>query len=200
MARIKTPEDLEKHRKELESALTEHREAISQRRLEEDRRLLYVALTRAKQSLLVSAHHWSETGDKPRGGSAFFDEIRTIIAHAIADPTVDSTGMEIDVDAPEPAADATNPLADEIVSACRIAEDQGAAFVKTSTQTQPEGATVEVVRLMRRTVGPKVGVKASGYITDIDKVLALYDAGARRFGTGYTERILQGLEERLGAA
>lgn len=104
-------------RKELESALTEHREAISQRRLEEDRRLLYVALTRAKQSLLVSAHHWSETGDKPRGGSAFFDEIRTIIAHAIADPTVDSTGMEIDVDAPEPAADATNPLADEIVSA-----------------------------------------------------------------------------------
>ncbi|ROZ99251.1 ATP-dependent helicase [Gordonia sp. OPL2] len=104
-------------RKELEAALTEHREAISQRRLEEDRRLLYVALTRAKQSLLVSAHHWSETGDRPRGGSEFFTEIATIVAAAIADPTVDSTGMVIDIDAPEPAADATNPLADEVVSA-----------------------------------------------------------------------------------
>jgi len=85
---------------------------------------------------------------------------------------------------------------DEIVSACRLAEAEGAAFVKTSTQTQPEGATVEVVRLMRQTVGPQVQVKASGYITDGDKLLALYEAGARRFGTGYTVQILEGLAAR----
>jgi deoxyribose-phosphate aldolase len=85
---------------------------------------------------------------------------------------------------------------EEIVSACRIAEAEGAAWVKTSTQTQPEGATVEVVRLMRQTVGPEVQIKASGYITDIDKLLALYEAGARRFGTGYTVQILEGLAEK----
>ncbi len=87
----------------------------------------------------------------------------------------------------------------EKVRACKLAERAGAAFVKTSTQTQPGGATVEDIRLMRATVGPKVVVKASGYITDIDKVLALYEAGARRFGTGYTVNILEGLRKRLEA-
>jgi deoxyribose-phosphate aldolase len=82
---------------------------------------------------------------------------------------------------------------EEIVAACRIAEQEGARFVKTSTQTQPGGATVEGIRLMRASVGPEVVVKASGYITDIDKLLSLYEAGARRFGTGYTAQILDGL-------
>lgn len=88
---------------------------------------------------------------------------------------------------------------DEIVTACQIAEREGARFVKTSTQTQPGGATVEAVRLMRASVGPEVVVKASGYITDIDKLLALYEAGARRFGTGYTARILDGLAAKRAA-
>ncbi|OGO06345.1 MAG: deoxyribose-phosphate aldolase [Chloroflexi bacterium RBG_13_56_8] len=88
---------------------------------------------------------------------------------------------------------------EEKVIACQIAEREGAAFVKTSTQTQPGGATVEDIRLMRATVGPNVIVKASGYITDIDKTLALYEAGARRFGTGYTLQILTGLERKLTA-
>jgi deoxyribose-phosphate aldolase len=86
---------------------------------------------------------------------------------------------------------------EEKVAACRIAERAGAAFVKTSTATQPGGATVEDIRLMRATVGPKVVVKASGYVTDIDKVLALYEAGARRFGTSYTVNILEGLRKKL---
>ena len=81
----------------------------------------------------------------------------------------------------------------EKVLGCRIAEQEGAAFVKTSTQTQPGGATVEDIRLMRATLSPHVVVKASGYVTDIDKFMALYDAGARRFGTGYTVQILDGL-------
>jgi len=81
----------------------------------------------------------------------------------------------------------------EKILGCRIAEQEGAAFVKTSTQTQPGGATVEDIRLMRATLSPHVVVKASGYVTDIDKFMALYDAGARRFGTGYTVQILDGL-------
>jgi len=89
---------------------------------------------------------------------------------------------------------------EEKVTACKIAERAGAAFVKTSTATQPGGATVEDIRLMRATVSPKVTVKASGYVTDIEKVLALYAAGARRFGTSYTVDILEGMRKRLAEA
>ncbi len=88
---------------------------------------------------------------------------------------------------------------DEKIAGCQIAERAGAGFVKTSTATQPGGATVEDIRLMRATVGPDVVVKASGYVTDIDKTLALYEAGARRFGTGYTRNILEGLKSKLAA-
>jgi deoxyribose-phosphate aldolase len=83
---------------------------------------------------------------------------------------------------------------DEKVTACQIAERAGARFVKTSTATQPGGATVEDIRLMRKSVSEKVVVKASAYVTTIEKVLALYEAGARRFGTGYTRQILEGLQ------
>ncbi len=86
---------------------------------------------------------------------------------------------------------------EEKVAGCRIAERAGAAFIKTSTATQPGGATAEDIRLMRATVSPKVIVKASGFVTDIDKVLALYEAGARRFGTSYTVTILEGLRKKL---
>ncbi|MEO9329916.1 ATP-dependent helicase [Gordonia aurantiaca] len=103
-------------RKQLEEAIAEHKEAIARRRLEEDRRLLYVALTRARHDLLISAHHWSETGDKPRGGSEFFDELMTAIDEAITDPSVDSTGLSIAVRTPPPPDDATNPLAERVVA------------------------------------------------------------------------------------
>lgn len=86
---------------------------------------------------------------------------------------------------------------EEKVKACQLAEAAGAAFVKTSTATQPGGATVEDLRLMRASVGPGVVVKASGYVTDIEKTLAFYEAGARRFGTGYTVPILEGLRAKL---
>ncbi|TSD97960.1 ATP-dependent helicase [Gordonia rubripertincta] len=103
-------------RKQLEDALSDHKAAISERRLEEDRRLLYVALTRARHDLLISAHHWSETGDKPRGGSDFFDELMVAVDEAIADPAVDSTGLSVAVRIPPPADDATNPLAERVVA------------------------------------------------------------------------------------
>jgi deoxyribose-phosphate aldolase len=86
---------------------------------------------------------------------------------------------------------------EEKVVACELAEAAGARFVKTSTATQPGGATVEDIRLMRASVGPGVVVKASGFVTDVEKALAFYEAGARRFGTGYTVPILEGLRQRL---
>ena len=98
-------------RKELEEALAAHKDAIKRRRLDEDRRLLYVALTRAKDTLLVSAHHWSATGDKPRGGSEFFTELMELVRAA------DSAALSVDVEAPAPDDGAQNPLTVEPVSA-----------------------------------------------------------------------------------
>ena len=86
---------------------------------------------------------------------------------------------------------------EEKVVGCRLAERAGARFVKTSTATQPGGATVEDIRLMRATVSSGVVVKASGFVTDADKALALYEAGARRFGTAFTVPILEGLRAKL---
>lgn len=71
---------------------------------------------------------------------------------------------------------------EEIVSACKIAVKAGASFVKTSTGFGAGGATVEAVSLMRRTVGDKIGVKASGGIRTADDALAMIAAGANRLG------------------
>ncbi|MFQ6615852.1 MAG: deoxyribose-phosphate aldolase [Fidelibacterota bacterium] len=70
----------------------------------------------------------------------------------------------------------------EKVSACRLAEKAGAQFVKTSTGFSAGGATVEDVTLMRNTVGPRVGVKASGGIKTYQDALAMVEAGATRIG------------------
>lgn len=104
-------------RKELEDTIATYKEAIADRRLEEDRRLLYVALTRARHDLLISAHHWSESGDKPRGGSEFFTELLTAVSDAVDDPTVESGGLVVDVLAPEPDDGAPNPLAERVLAA-----------------------------------------------------------------------------------
>ena len=72
---------------------------------------------------------------------------------------------------------------EEKVRACRLAVEAGAGFVKTSTGLAGGGATVEDVRLMRRTVGAACGVKASGGIRTLAVALALIEAGATRLGT-----------------
>jgi deoxyribose-phosphate aldolase len=66
---------------------------------------------------------------------------------------------------------------------CRIALEEGADFVKTSTGFGAGGATVEDIRLMRSAVGKKMGVKASGGIRDLKTALAMIEAGATRLGT-----------------
>lgn len=81
---------------------------------------------------------------------------------------------------------------DEIVAACRAAQKAGAAFVKTSTGFSTGGATVEAVRLMRQTVGPDMGVKASGGIKDRATAEAMIAAGANRLGTSSGPALLSG--------
>ena len=84
---------------------------------------------------------------------------------------------------------------EEKVTACEIAVAAGAHFVKTSSGNALPGATVEDIRLMRRTVGPDFGVKASGGITDLDTVLAFIAAGADRIATRVAVDILHALPE-----
>ena len=72
---------------------------------------------------------------------------------------------------------------DEKITACRIAQWAGADFVKTSTGFGPGGATVSDVALMRRTVGPDMGVKAAGGVRTLAEARAMLAAGATRIGT-----------------
>jgi deoxyribose-phosphate aldolase len=80
----------------------------------------------------------------------------------------------------------------EIAGATRLALDAGAAFVKTSTGFFG-GATVDAVRLMRKTAGPAAGVKASGGIRNLADAQALIRAGANRIGTSAGVAIATGL-------
>lgn len=79
---------------------------------------------------------------------------------------------------------------DEKVRACRISKEVGADFVKTSTGFGPGGATAEDVRLMRETVGPLMGVKASGGIKDSADARKMISAGATRLGTSASVAIV----------
>ncbi|MCQ8241840.1 deoxyribose-phosphate aldolase [Acetobacteraceae bacterium KSS12] len=68
-------------------------------------------------------------------------------------------------------------------TACRLSVEAGADFVKTSTGFSSGGATTADIRLMRETVGPKLGVKASGGVRTPDVARAMIEAGATRIGT-----------------
>lgn len=73
---------------------------------------------------------------------------------------------------------------------CRLAEEAGAAFVKTSTGFAPGGATIEDLKLMRRTVGPHVQVKAAGGVRTLDALLEVMSVGVTRIGATATATIL----------
>ncbi len=80
---------------------------------------------------------------------------------------------------------------EEKILACEISKKAGADFVKTSTGFTGSGATVEDVALMRRVVGPKMGVKASGGIHDFKTAVAMIQAGATRIGAGGSVAIMK---------
>lgn len=83
---------------------------------------------------------------------------------------------------------------DEKVKACQLAKSAGADFVKTSTGFSTGGATIEDIVLMRKTVGPDMGVKASGGARTLKAAQAFIKVGANRIGTSSGVAIMKGKE------
>ena len=122
-------------RKALSDKLDEHKRSLDQRQLDEERRLLYVAVTRAEDTLLLSGHHWGATEAKPRGPSDFLVEIKDVIDRSAEAGT--PCGV-VEQWAPAPADGERNPMRDGVIernwpavatAAGRAAVDRGAALV-----------------------------------------------------------------------
>ncbi len=87
---------------------------------------------------------------------------------------------------------------DEKVIGCRLAEEAGADYVKTSTGFAAVGATKEDVVLLRQTVGNRLGVKAAGGIKDLQTALAMIKAGASRLGCSSSVSIMKEFDKKQG--
>jgi deoxyribose-phosphate aldolase len=88
----------------------------------------------------------------------------------------------------------------EKIRACKLVVESGAHFVKTSTGFSTGGANIADVKLMRATVGPEFGVKASGGIRDTQAALAMIEAGATRLGTSAGVAIVTGIGNKSGGS
>ncbi|WP_432663210.1 deoxyribose-phosphate aldolase [Wukongibacter baidiensis] len=87
---------------------------------------------------------------------------------------------------------------EEKVKACELCKEAGADFVKTSTGFSTGGATVEDIKLMRETVGPDMGVKASGGVRTKEDADAVIAAGASRIGASASIAIVEGTKDTNG--
>ena len=83
---------------------------------------------------------------------------------------------------------------EEKIIACELAKEAGADFVKTSTGFSTGGATLEDIMLMRETVGPNMGVKASGGVRSYQDAVTMIKGGATRIGASASIAICEGLE------
>lgn len=113
------------------------------------------------------------------------DQVQNDIA-AVADETHRRSGLL------KVIIETCNLTGDEKILACLLAKKGGADYVKTSTGFGSGGATVEDIRLMRKIVGVKAGVKASGGIRDQQTALAMLQAGASRIGASKSVQIVEG--------
>jgi DNA helicase II / ATP-dependent DNA helicase PcrA len=150
------------NRKQLSDKIFEHRRQLDQRRVDEERRLLYVAITRAEDTLLVSGHQWGATGVKSRGPSEFLCELKDIIDRSAAEG--DPCGV-VEHWAPDPADGERNPLRDNVVEAVwpvdplaarRGAVEAGAALVAGAMAGDSDEA----------------GADVDGWAADVDALLA----------------------------
>ena len=88
---------------------------------------------------------------------------------------------------------------EQIMKACRSAEQAGAFFVKTSTGFGPRGATVEDIRLMRKSVSEHIGIKASGGIRDLETAIRMIEAGATRIGASSSVELMRAVQDLTDA-
>jgi DNA helicase-2/ATP-dependent DNA helicase PcrA len=137
-------------RKQLSDTISTHRRQLEQRRLDEERRLLYVAITRSEDTLLLSGHQWGATGIKPRGPSDFLCELKDIIDKSVA---VGEPCGVIEHWAPAPADGDRNPLRDSVhettwpvdpLGGRRADVQRGAALVGAAMSADAPAATADV--------------------------------------------------------
>ncbi|MBO0880204.1 MAG: ATP-dependent helicase, partial [Mycobacterium sp.] len=155
-------------RKQLSDKISAHRRQLEQRRVDEERRLLYVAITRAEDTLLLSGHHWGATGIKPRGPSDFLCELKDVFDQS-------STGGDpcgvVEQWAPAPPDGERNPLRNDAIEATwpvdplgdrRSDVERGAALVATAMSVAAPDSTADA--------------DTEGWAADVD---ALLDERAR---------------------
>jgi deoxyribose-phosphate aldolase len=140
----------------------------------------------------------AETADAIQNGA---EEVDMVLAIGLLKSGADEA-VETDIRAVVEAAESkaivkviieTSLLTEEEkVCACELSLRAGADFVKTSTGFSTGGATVEDVALMRKIVGDKAGVKASGGIRDLNDLRAMAEAGANRIGASSGVKIMNG--------
>jgi deoxyribose-phosphate aldolase len=140
-----------------------------------------------------------ETKDAISKGAQEIDMVINIGALKSGDTELVKSDIEAVVEAAKGSAIVkviieTSLLTDEEKrAACELAKSAGADFVKTSTGFSTGGATVEDVKLMRGTVGPEMGVKASGGVRSLEDLNNMVEAGATRIGASSGVQIMKGL-------
>lgn len=146
-----------------------------------------------------------ETIEAVKNGAIEVDMVMNLGAFASGDYDF----VQEDIASVVRAAKSTNPKAEikviletclwseeQIVKACELCEAAGADYVKTSTGFAASGATTEAIATMRRTVGERLGVKASGGIRSLDALIDMAEAGASRVGASGTTAILKEFSEK----
>jgi DNA helicase-2/ATP-dependent DNA helicase PcrA len=155
-------------RKQLSDKISAHRRQLEQRRVDEERRLLYVAITRAEDTLLLSGHHWGATGVKPRGPSDFLCELKEVIDRSSTEG--DACGV-IEQWAPPPADGERNPLRDSAVEAIWPVDPLGARRADVE-----RGAALVAAAMSEDAPAPPADADTEDWAADVD---ALLDERAR---------------------
>ena len=150
-------------RKKLSDKIADHKDSLAQRRVDEERRLLYVAITRAEDTLLLSGHHWGASESKPRGPSAFLEELKEIIERA--DAAAEPCGV-VEEWATAPVDGEPNPLRDNVVEAIWPVDPAGAR-----RDDVVRGAALVAEAMTGESVGESVDT-AEGWASDVDALLS----------------------------
>jgi DNA helicase-2/ATP-dependent DNA helicase PcrA len=156
-------------RKALEDIIGAHRDQLMQRSIDEERRLLYVALTRTEDTLLISGHHWGADDTKPRGPSEFLCEIRDII-EATAQ-SGDPCG-EIEHWEPDPADGDPNPLQDNVSEVLWPVDPLGGRRGDIQRGAQLVSEAMAATSARTGAAGTGEAADPHGWVADVDALLA----------------------------